>query len=101
MNVEMEMAITQAIARAVRELAATQPVHQTPDELLSVRDVAKILHIGINGANKLVRIGAIKSLNLGGRKVRRRELEAWMEHMEGMDLTDPLHPVPLPKEETA
>lgn len=101
MDIEMELAITQAIARAARELAASQQIYQTPDKLLSVRDVAKALHIGTNTANKLVQTGVIRSLNLGGRKVRRRELEAWMERMEGMDLTDPLHPVPLPEAETA
>lgn len=39
--------------------------------------------------------GIIRGLNLNGMKVRRRELESWMAAMEGMDLSDPAHPVPL------
>lgn len=69
--------------------------HEAPDELLTVVEVGKVLGIGKNAANRLVQRGIIRGLNLIGMKVRRRELESWMAAMEGMDLSDPAHPVPL------
>lgn len=94
----IELMITNAIARAGREMAKVMPVRQTPDELLTVREVAKILSVGVNYANTLVQAGIIPGLNLNGMKVRRRALEDWMAAMEGMDLKDPARPVPLIKE---
>lgn len=101
MGTEMELTLAAAIERAAQSLAAAQPMHQTPDALLSVTQVATILGVGKNYANMLVQSGIIRSLQLNGRKVRRRELEDWMKRMEGMDLTDPAHPVPLDREESA
>lgn len=100
-NVMIEMMIVNAIQRAGRSMATAMPTRQTPDELLTVKDVAKVLKVSINYANQLVRTGVIPSIQLNGRKVRRRALEAWMASMEGMDLKDPAHPVPLERENIA
>lgn len=90
----LEIRMAQAIERAA---AVIQP-HQTPDELLSVAEVGKILGVGKNFANMLVQSGVIRGLRLNGMKVRRRELESWMQAMDGMDLTDPFHPIPIQRE---
>lgn len=87
------------IARALERAVATMQPHQTPDELLTVAEVSEILGVGKNFANMLVQNGVIRGLRLNGMKVRRRELEAWMQAMEGMDLADPFHPVPIQREE--
>ena len=91
----LEIRIAQAISRAVEIM---QP-RQTPDELLTIAEVGKVLGVGKNYANKLVQSGVIRGLKMNGMKVRRRELEAWMQAMDGMDLTDPYHPVPIQREE--
>ena len=91
----LEIRIAQAISRAVEVL---QP-RQTPDELLTVAEVGQVLGVGKNFANKLVQSGVIRGLRMNGMKVRRRELESWMQAMDGMDLTDPFHPVPIQRED--
>lgn len=97
----IELMIVNAIEKAGRSMAKAMPVRQTPDELLTVKDVARVLHISINSANALVQSGVIPGMRLNGMKVRRRALEAWMESMEGMDLADPANPVPIERKETA
>ena len=74
---------------------------QAHDELLTVKDVAKVLHVGINAANSLVQSGVIPHIKLNGAKVRRRALETWMASMEGKDLSDPANPVPITKGDAA
>lgn len=92
----MEVTLAAAIERAAASIAGKAGICQTPDEYLPVAEVARVLDIGKNKAYEFVMGGAIPSVKLGGgRKVRRRALEEWMERMEGMDLTDPLHPVPI------
>lgn len=92
---EMEFVITGVFLRVIDALRQTQKLEQAHDELLTVKDVAKVLHIGINAANTLVQSGIIPHINLNGAKVRRRALEAWMASMEGKDLSDPANPVLL------
>ena len=91
----LEIRIAQAISRAVEIM---QP-RQTPAELLTIAEVGQVLGVGKNYANKLVQGGVIRGLRMNGMKVRRRELESWMQAMDGMDLTDPFHPVPIQREE--
>lgn len=94
-NLSVEMMVVSAIERAGRALAATMQPRQAPDELLRVQDVARTLNVSVNYANMLVQWGVIPGLRMNGMKVRRRALEEWMAAMEGKDLTDPAHPVPL------
>lgn len=96
-GVTLESIIAGAIERASRATAVIRE-RQTPDELLTVVEVAKVLGVGKNYANMLVQTGVIRGIKLNGMKVRRLELERWMAAMEGMDLTDPLHPVPIVRE---
>lgn len=100
-NVMIEMMIVNAIQRAGRSMATAMPTRQTPDELLTVKDVAKVLKVGTNYANQLVQSGVIPGVQMNGMKVRRRALESWMESMEGYDLADPAHPVPIKRESIA
>lgn len=95
MNIRDEIIIASAIERAAKAISKGSAVYQTPDRLLTVTDIAARLRVGKNTANMLVQKGVIKSLNLGGKKVRERELESWLERMEGFDLSDPFHPVPM------
>lgn len=98
-NLAVEMMVVSAIERAGRALAATMQPRQAPDELLRVQDVARTLSVSVNYANMLVQQGIIPGLRMNGMKVRRRALEEWMAAMEGKDLTDPAHPVPLQRRE--
>ena len=93
----LESIIAGAIERASKATAVIRE-RQTPDELLTVVEVAKVLGVGKNYANMLVQSGVIRGMKLNGMKVRRLELERWMAAMDGMDLTDPLHPVPIVRE---
>lgn len=94
----VELMMTNAIVRAIKLTAASQQLSQTPDELLTIEEAGRVLHLGRNKAYEFFATGAVPIIKLYGRKVRRRALEAWMEANEGMDLTDPLHPVPLQEE---
>ncbi|MBF1684851.1 MAG: helix-turn-helix domain-containing protein [Selenomonas sp.] len=94
----MESIIASAIERASRSVAVVREC-QTPDELLTVVEVAAVLGVGKNYANMLVQSGIIRGIKLNGMKVRRRELERWMAAMDGMDLEDPRNPVPIGRKE--
>lgn len=91
----MEMIVTNAIKNALQAAAKTAGTCQTPDELLTIKEVAKVLKVSVNYANMLVQSGIIPGLRMHGMKVRRRALEEWMAAMEGQDLLDPANPVPL------
>lgn len=97
----MELMMVNVIVRAIKQSAASQQLSQTPDELLTIEEAGKVLHLGRNRAYELFATGAIPTIELNGRKVRRRTLEAWMEANEGMNLEDPLHPVPIQREKSA
>lgn len=97
MNAETELLIAAAVERGIKAgIQGARPICQPCDELLSVAEVAKILKIGLNYATELIiKKGVIPSIQLNGRKVRRKTLEAWLEKMEGMDLKNPENPVPI------
>ncbi len=64
--------------------------------LLSASEVAETLQIGKNAVYSLIQKGVLPGMKINGQfKVRRRALEAWMASLDGMDLTDPQHPVPI------
>lgn len=48
--------------------------------LYTVKEVAKILKIGINGTYDLIRSGQLKCLRLGSLKVRGTDLEAYINN---------------------
>lgn len=48
--------------------------------LYTVKEVAKILHMGINDTYSLIRSGQIKCLRLGNMKVRGTDLEAFINN---------------------
>lgn len=98
-SASMESIIASAIERASRSVAVVRECRQTPDELLTVVEVAAVLGVGKNYANMLVQSGIIRGIKLNGMKVRRRELERWMAAMDGMDLEDPRNPVPIERKE--
>lgn len=95
-DTDIELMLMNAIARAGQSLAAALPAKEEPDVLLTACEVAETLQIGKNAVYNLIQRGVLPGMKLNGQfKVRRRALEAWMSSMDGMDLTDPLHPVPL------
>ena len=98
---EIEFVISGVFLRVLDTLKQTQKPEQAHDELLTVKDAAKVLHVGINAANSLVQSGVIPHIKLNGAKVRRRALETWMASMEGKDLSDPANPVPITKGDAA
>jgi len=57
------------------------------DYLLKLSDVAKVLGVNINTVGKLVNSGKLKSLNIGCRKVRKKELDRFMQEAESSGLT--------------
>ncbi len=93
------MMIVNAIEKTGRAMSKHLGERQTPDELLTVKEVAKVLKVSLNYANHLVQTGIIPGLRMNGMKVRRRALEAWMAAMEGQDLADPARPVPIQRPE--
>lgn len=57
-------------------------------ELFTVKEVAKILKINVNGVYELIKKGHIQCLKLGSIKVTSRELERFISYAEGKDFTD-------------
>lgn len=95
-DTDIELMLMNAIARAGQSLAASMPAKEEPDALLTVREVADTLQIGKNAVYGLIQQGVLPGTKLNGQfKVRRRALETWMASLDGMDLTDPQHPVPI------
>lgn len=92
----LELMLTHAIARSAQSLAASLPAKEEPDSLLTVHEVADTLQIGANSVRTMISQGILPGTKLNGQfKVRRRALETWMASLDGMDLTDPQHPVPI------
>jgi excisionase family DNA binding protein len=48
---------------------------QNQEELLNVKEAAKILRIGVNAMYKLINNREVKALKLNGNKIRRIELD--------------------------
>lgn len=66
------------------------------DEILfTVKETAEILKINVPYVHKLRRAGHLRFMKLGTFKVRKAEIERFLESCEGMDYTDPFKPVPL------
>lgn len=63
--------------------------------LFTVKETAGILGTNIDYVHKLRKSGVLKFIKLGSFKVRKEELERFLEASEGYDLTDPEHIVAL------
>jgi hypothetical protein len=59
------------------------------DMLFTVAETAKILKTNIDQVNLLRRSGLIKFMKLGCYKVRKQELERFLEESQGLDVTNP------------
>ena len=57
-------------------------------ELLTVKEVSKILKINVHRVYDLVRTGMLPALKLGSLKIRKSSLEKFLEEYEGMDISD-------------
>lgn len=58
------------------------------DLLYTVKETSQILKVNINKVYELIDKGYIKAMKLGRYKIRRTELERFVEEFEGKDLTD-------------
>lgn len=68
------------------------------EELLTVKEVAKVLHTSPSYVYQLRDAGLLKFMKLGNLKCRRNTLDEFIRSMEGMDATDPMHIKPLENE---
>ena len=57
-------------------------------ELLTVKEVSKILKINVSDTYKLIKKGYIEALKLGSLKVTRTELENFLVFAAGKDFSD-------------
>lgn len=57
-------------------------------ELLTVKEVSKILKVNVHRVYDLVRTGMLPALKLGSLKIRKSSLEKFIEEYEGMDISD-------------
>lgn len=57
------------------------------DELLTVKEVSKLLKVNVNKVYDLIKYGYLPALKLGSYKVRKMTLMKFMEDNEGLDLT--------------
>ena len=57
-------------------------------ELLTVKEVSKILKINVHRVYDLVRTGMLPALKLGSLKIRKSSLEKFLEEYEWMDISD-------------
>ena len=57
-------------------------------ELLTIKETAKLLKVNPHRVYDLVRMGILPALKLGSLKIRRQALNEFLEEYEGMDLTD-------------
>jgi len=64
-------------------------------ELLTVREVSKVLKTNPEYVYRLIQSGKLKGIKLGSLKVRKEALEEFLVTYEGYDLTDPTEVVPL------
>lgn len=58
------------------------------DELLTIKETAKVLKVNPNYVYKLINRGLLPALILGSKKVRRKSLEEFLVTYDGMDLSD-------------
>lgn len=57
-------------------------LENTHEELLNVKEAAKVLKIGINAMYELIKKGEIKVLKLNGSKIRRETLDDFIRGKE-------------------
>lgn len=57
--------------------------------LYTVKEVSEILKCNTDYVHKLRRAGLLKFMKLGSFKVRKSELERFLQECEGKDVTDP------------
>ena len=57
-------------------------------ELLTIKETAKLLKVNPHRVYDLVRMGILPALKLGSLKIRRQALNEFLEEYEGMVLTD-------------
>ena len=60
----------------------------TDTELLTVKEVSRILKVNVHRVYDLVRTGMLPALKLGSLKIRKSSLEKFLEEYEGMDISD-------------
>lgn len=60
----------------------------TDTELLTVKEVSKILKVNVHRVYDLVRAGMLPALKLGSLKIRKSSLEKFLEEYEGMDISN-------------
>lgn len=63
--------------------------------LLTVKEVSEVLKCNIDYVHRLRKTGLLKFIKLGSYKVRKTELERFLEEYEGYDLTNPEQVVKL------
>lgn len=59
------------------------------DELLTVKEVAKILKTNVAYVYTLHRAGILRFMKVGSLKCRKTTLEKFLKDYEGMDISDP------------
>lgn len=59
------------------------------DMLFTVKEVSQILKCNPDYVHRLRKNGLLRFIKLGQYKVRKAELERFLEEYEGFDLTDP------------
>lgn len=63
--------------------------------IYSVAETAALLKTNKAYIYKIINAGQIKVIKLPTTKIRKSELERFLEQYEGYDLTDPKNPVPI------
>lgn len=61
------------------------------DVLYTPHEVQQILRIGRNTIYSLLKSGILPSMKIGGYKIRKSELEAFVEKYQGFNLSDLKH----------
>lgn len=64
-------------------------------ELYTVSETAKILKCNIDYVHKLRKAGVLQFMKLGTYKIRKEELNRFLEEAQGFDYSDPNNPVRL------
>lgn len=64
-------------------------------KIYTVKEVAKILKTSPDNVYALYHAGVLPMLKLGSLKCRRETLEAFLQRVEGFDVSDPYNIVPL------
>ena len=67
-------------------------MEQNLPRLLTVPEVAELLHVNQNTVHELRKAGLIPFMKLGAYKCRPEALSKFLEEHEGYDVTDPRHP---------